>query len=66
MEVLGRNNDLCSKAVIMMCGQNVGVNRGKKASFGLWAMNKAMNLMSQVTIAKQFLNSTSGNKDLNK
>lgn len=65
MEVLGRNNKICDSAVIMMCGQDVGVNRGKKASIGLWMMRKATNLMSQVSIAKNFLKAASANKNLN-
>jgi hypothetical protein len=48
----------------MMSGQNVGVNRGKLASVGLWFLNKSITLMSQVGIAKNFLRSSTGSKDL--
>ena len=58
MNVLGRNPNLCKKAVILMCGQNVGINRSLKASFGLWAMNKSFKLVSQTTIANHFLSMT--------
>lgn len=64
MEVLGRDSTLCTKAVVMMSGQNVGVNRGKLASVGLWFLNKSITLMSQVGIAKNFLRSSTGSKDL--
>jgi hypothetical protein len=50
----------------MMCGQNVGVNRSKIASIGLWFMNKSVDLLSQVTMVKTFMSSASGNKYLNK
>lgn len=46
MNLLGRNPNLCKKAVVMMCGQNVGINRSLLASFGLWAMNKSFRLVS--------------------
>jgi pimeloyl-ACP methyl ester carboxylesterase len=46
MNALGKNPDLCHKAVILMCGQYVGINRSLKASFGLWAMNKSFKLVS--------------------
>ena len=45
MNMLSKNPNLCKKAVVMMCGQDVGRNRGLKASFGLWAMNKSFNLL---------------------
>lgn len=46
MNILGRNPDLCKYAVVIMCGQDVGANRGLKASLGLWAMNKSFNLLA--------------------
>eukprot|EP00913_Durusdinium_trenchii_P024332 g22843.t2 len=38
MEFLGRHPDLCSCAIITMCGQNVGLGRGWAAGAGLWVM----------------------------
>ena len=38
-----------------MCGQNVGAGRSSKASFGLWAMGKAMNLMSKQKIVESLI-----------
>lgn len=39
----------------MMAGQDVGVNRGTKASIGLWAMGKAFSFMSQATVVSKFM-----------
>ncbi len=50
----------------MMCGQNVGYNRSNKASLGLWVMDKSINLISQTTIARKFLEMSLKNKNLNK
>lgn len=55
METLGAEPDLCSKAVVMMCGQNVGFGRSMKASMGLWIMNKAIGWLSQASCANSFL-----------
>ena len=48
----------------MMAGQDVGVNRGLLASFGLWAMDKSIGLFSQATIAKKFMQAASKNTHL--
>lgn len=64
MEAIGTVKDLCTNAVIMMAGQNVGVNRSAKASFGLWAMDKMAGLFSQAFFAKQFMKAASSNKHL--
>ncbi len=50
----------------MMAGQDVGVNRGVKASIGLWAMGKAFNFMSQATVAEKFMQEAGKNKNLGK
>lgn len=50
----------------MMSGQNVGVNRGKMASIGLFFMNKSTELLSQVTMVNTFMNSATGNKHINR
>jgi len=50
----------------MMAGQDVGVNRGVKASIGLWAMGKAFNFMSQATVAEKFMQEAGKNKYLEK
>lgn len=66
MEALGKQKGMCNRAVIMMAGQNVGVNRGMKASIGLWAMGKAFNFMSQATVAEKFMQEAGRNKHLDK
>lgn len=65
MEFIGREPELCSRAVVMMAGQDVGVNRGMLASMGLWAMGKAANLTSQAGMAKMFMRAASSNNHLN-
>jgi hypothetical protein len=65
MEFIGREPELCSKAVVMMAGQDVGVNRGMMASVGLWVMGKAANLTSQAGMAKMFMRASSSNTHLN-
>lgn len=50
----------------MMAGQDVGVNRGTKASIGLWFMGKSFGLMSQATLAKTFMRSAAGNQYLDR
>lgn len=45
MNLLGRNPKICKKAVVMMCGQDVGANRGVKASIGLWAIYKSCSIL---------------------
>ncbi|DAZ97250.1 TPA: hypothetical protein N0F65_010412 [Lagenidium giganteum] len=39
MELLGKHPDSVSGAVIAVCGQNVGKDRGVAASLGLWGMD---------------------------
>ncbi len=46
----------------MMAGQDVGVNRGKMASIGLWFIHKSVTMMSQKTLSNSMLSATSGNK----
>jgi hypothetical protein len=48
-----------------MSGQNVGLNRGMMASFGLWAMGKSANLCSQVKLCNMFMSGVV-NKNLNR
>lgn len=48
----------------MMAGQDVGVNRGFKASLGLWAMGKSMNFFSQASFAKMFMQAAANNTHL--
>jgi hypothetical protein len=50
----------------MMAGQDVGVNRGLKASIGLWVMGKAVNFMSQATVAEKIMQEAGKNKYLGK
>jgi alpha-beta hydrolase superfamily lysophospholipase len=64
MEALGEDKELCKRAIIMMSGQNVGVNRGMLASLGLWAMGKACNFFSQADIAKKFMQAAAKNTNL--
>jgi pimeloyl-ACP methyl ester carboxylesterase len=66
MEFIGREPELCSRVVVMMAGQDVGVNRGMMASLGLWAMGKATSFSSQAGIAKMFMKAASGNTHLNR
>jgi pimeloyl-ACP methyl ester carboxylesterase len=65
MEFIGREPELCRKAVVMMAGQDVGINRGVMASFGLWAMGKATSIVSQSKIAKMFMQAAASNANLN-
>lgn len=65
MEFIGREPELCSRAVVMMAGQDVGVNRGMMASLGLWVMGSATSFSSQAGIAKMFFRAASGNTNLN-
>lgn len=51
MDCLGKEENLCEKAVVMMAGQNVGTERSVLASIGLWAMNKSTKILSQASIA---------------
>lgn len=50
----------------MMAGQDVGFNRGLKASIGLWVMGKAVNFMSQATVAEKLMQEAGKNKYLGK
>jgi hypothetical protein len=52
MEFLARRPESVSSAVLMMCGQNVGVGRGYKAGLGMWAFKTMLPLMSQLSIFK--------------
>ena len=65
MLLLGRCPDLCNQAGIFMCGQDVGVRRGVKASIGLFFMGKSASMLSQVTMANLFM-SAMKNKHLDK
>jgi pimeloyl-ACP methyl ester carboxylesterase len=65
IETLGRFPSLCRKAVIMMCGQNIGFNRSLKASFGLWIMNKGLSLTSQLTMVKYLIQAAVKNEYIN-
>jgi hypothetical protein len=49
----------------MMAGQDVGVNRGMLASFGLWGMGKAISFFSQAGIVKKFMQTASSNVHIN-
>jgi hypothetical protein len=51
MDCLGKEENLCEKAVVMMAGQNVGTERSVLASIGLWAMHKSTKILSQASIA---------------
>ncbi|KAJ3006201.1 UNVERIFIED_CONTAM: hypothetical protein HDU68_004213, partial [Siphonaria sp. JEL0065] len=46
IETIGRHPTVFSKAVIMMCGQNVGAGRGWMAGLGLSFLNLAVNSFS--------------------
>jgi pimeloyl-ACP methyl ester carboxylesterase len=50
MELLGKFPDVFSGAVILMCGQNVGVGRGIAASLGLSAMEMIIPMMRPASI----------------
>lgn len=55
IEVLGAEPDLFSKAIIMMCGRNVGAGRSLSASIEMWMVDKASRWLSQVSFANSFL-----------
>ncbi len=64
MEFLGRYPKICKKAVIMMSGQDVGVNRGVKASLGLFFIKSSLKIFKRVGISKLFLKTAAANKHL--
>ncbi|RHY34692.1 hypothetical protein DYB32_000721 [Aphanomyces invadans] len=73
MEVLGQHPDVFSKAAILMCGQNVGVNRGWAASLGLvmldwisssFSATKLLKLMVDQVHANGYLDSDVVEKDI--
>jgi hypothetical protein len=64
MEVIGKYNNICKGAIVMMCGQNIGQDRTKLASAGLWMMSKSINLMSQTYVTKKFVEMSLKNKNL--
>lgn len=45
MEYVGRFPDAIEMAVVTMCGQDVGVERGWMAGFGLWALGSVSSIM---------------------
>lgn len=56
MEFLGRHPDVFERAVIAMCGQNVGKGRSMIASLGLFVMSSLGGLMSPATLLQLMMN----------
>ncbi|RHY47621.1 hypothetical protein DYB26_012664 [Aphanomyces astaci] len=52
MELLGQHPTMFSKAVILMCGQNIGVNRGWAAGLGLIVLDWVSSTFSAATLLK--------------
>ena len=66
MEALGAEPNLCRKAIVMMCGQNVGEGRSLKASMGVWMIGKSLKWLSQASLANSFISAGKQNKHLDK
>ncbi|KAI9016107.1 Alpha/Beta hydrolase protein [Hyaloraphidium curvatum] len=64
MEFLGKFPTMFKKAVITMCGQNVGVGRGMMASAGLMLMGGVSNNLSSATLLSTMRQQTLANKNL--
>ena len=50
MELIGRHPDMFEASIILMCGQNVGLNRGWAAGFGLIMMEYVFSMLSSASI----------------
>ncbi|KAJ1562426.1 hypothetical protein HK096_010010 [Nowakowskiella sp. JEL0078] len=66
MEFLGRHPEVFEKAVIAMCGQNVGVGRGWAAGIGLWGMGAVIPSMSPATLLKGMQSQAMSNGHISK
>lgn len=64
MELLGRYPTPIKSAVIMMCGQDVGVGAGWPARSTLWAFNAVLPLLSSDTILSGLVKSARANDHL--
>jgi pimeloyl-ACP methyl ester carboxylesterase len=64
MELLGRHPDLFSAAVVLMCGQNVGVGRGIAASLGLSAMETFVPMMGPASLLSGLLSQVRKNGNM--
>lgn len=61
MELLGQFPQIFGKAVITMCGQNVGVGRGLAATLGLWSLGKAVAYLPAATLLKMMISASAQN-----
>lgn len=65
MELIGKHPSVFKAAIIMMCGQNVGVGSGFMARMGLGLFSTMIPNLSSATLLKGLISSTKVNANLN-